>query len=44
VKSHTRDRFEQLIVSSIETSVEVDRFVRSKMWKRNGRDMRDESV
>jgi hypothetical protein len=29
--SHTRDRFKQLTVSSIEPSVEADRFMRSKM-------------
>jgi hypothetical protein len=38
------NRFKQLTVSSIETSVEADRFMLSKMWKRNGRDRRDESV
>jgi hypothetical protein len=38
------DRFKQLTVSCIETSVEVNRFMRSKIWKRNGRDSRDESV
>ena len=44
VTSRTRDRFKQLIVSSIVTLAAVDRFMRFKMRKRHGRDRRDESV